>query len=135
MRFTCLCLLLFARVAHGDSTSWTRVWEGATEKLATHWTMPSLDARADRTELAASLAISVGSITELSASDVTLELRAGAVRLVCAADSMSWTETLAITAQAGAHCQNPKKLVPTALVATVKGVVHTFPITLTTPRP
>jgi len=133
MRFTYLPLLLLALplgASAAPSSTWTKIWNGPVEKIADHWTVPSLDARLDGVELVVSVGIAVGSTSELSAKDVAIELRAGTRTIACTAEPMGFTETLAITAQPGAHCRNPGKLIPTELVVTVKGTAHAFPIKL-----
>ena len=128
MRLASLPLLLVLTASAHAAPAWTKIWQGPVEKIGARYAAPSLDARGG--ELEVSVGISVGSTNELATKDVAIALRAGKRTLACTVVPMGFTETLAITAQAEAHCANPDKLLPTELVVTVKGTAHAFPIQL-----
>lgn len=106
-----------------------RIWEGDTRQIADHWVIPSLHSRADGGDLEVDVAVAVGAMTELATNDIAIELRAGTALLTCEAPRpLSFTETLAITAQAEIHCTDPAHAPPTELVVAIRGTRATFPI-------
>ncbi len=125
-------LLVVLVVGCSTPTEALPIWRGETRLLANHWVIPSIHARDGGTDLQIDLAIPVASESELDGRDIAVQLDAGGTALTCTAQRvMGFTETLAITAQAEAHCANPSRTLPTGLLVRLAGASERYEIRVT----